>query len=112
MSGELLGRRERKLFDVLFHSEAQYENHDSKVTVNHFITRPLFLGGLAYIHHMKISTKNVKTSNRSSVVKKLQLNMFKKVTSFKQKLSLQRPICRSKCNVFSITVSVLSKIML
>ena len=29
--------------DVMFHSEAQYENHDSKVTVNHFITRPLCL---------------------------------------------------------------------
>ena len=29
-----------KIFDVMFHSEAQYENHDSKVTVNHFITRP------------------------------------------------------------------------
>ena len=33
---------ERGIFsDVMFHSEAQYENHDSKVTVNHFITRPL-----------------------------------------------------------------------
>ena len=29
------------LSDVMFHSEAQYENHDSKVTVNHFLTRPL-----------------------------------------------------------------------
>ena len=27
-------------FGVMFHSEAQYENHDSKVTVNHLITRP------------------------------------------------------------------------
>ena len=35
-----LDRRKRKIFDVMFHSEAQYENHDSKVTVNHFITRP------------------------------------------------------------------------
>ena len=40
MSGELLDRRETKIFDVRSHSEAQYENHDSKVTVNHFITRP------------------------------------------------------------------------
>ena len=40
MSGELLDRRERKIFDVMFHSEAQYENHDSQVTANHFITRP------------------------------------------------------------------------
>ena len=35
-----LDRRERKIFGVMFHSEAQYENHDSKVTVNHLITRP------------------------------------------------------------------------
>ena len=40
--------------DVMFHSEAQYENHDSKVTVNHFITSPLnvfrlFLGGIVYV---------------------------------------------------------------
>ena len=40
MSGELLDRRKRKIFGVMFHSEAQYENHDSKVTVNHLITRP------------------------------------------------------------------------
>ena len=32
MSGELLDRRERKIFGVMFHSEAQYENQDSKVT--------------------------------------------------------------------------------
>ena len=38
MSGELLDRRERKSFDVILLSEAQYENHDYKVTVNHFIT--------------------------------------------------------------------------
>ena len=25
--------------DVMFHSETQYENHDSKTIVNHFITR-------------------------------------------------------------------------
>ena len=30
MSGELLDRRERKIFGVMFHSEAQFENHDSK----------------------------------------------------------------------------------
>ena len=29
------------LSDVILHSEEQYENHDSKVTVNHFSTRPL-----------------------------------------------------------------------
>ena len=40
MSGELLDQRERKMFGVMFHSEAQYENQDSKVTVNHLITRP------------------------------------------------------------------------
>ena len=38
--GTFGSERERKIFDVMFHSEAQYENHDSKVTVNHFITRP------------------------------------------------------------------------
>ena len=32
----------REIFsDVIFHSEAQYENHDSKVTVNHFNIPPL-----------------------------------------------------------------------
>ena len=31
----------RIFFDVMFHSEAQYENHDSEVMVNHFIIRPL-----------------------------------------------------------------------
>ena len=29
MCEELLDRRERKSFDVMFHSEAQYENHES-----------------------------------------------------------------------------------
>ena len=51
MSGELLDRRERKIFDVMLYSEAQNENHDSKVTVNHFITRlkclPIISGQLS-----------------------------------------------------------------
>ena len=34
------GSEGEEIFDVMFHSEAQYENHDSKVTVNHLITRP------------------------------------------------------------------------
>ena len=35
------------MFDVMFHSEAQYEKHDSKVTVNHFITaQMIFVGTL------------------------------------------------------------------
>ena len=29
MSGELVNQRERIFSDVMFHSEAQYENHDS-----------------------------------------------------------------------------------
>ena len=34
------GSEGEEYFDVMFHLEAQYENHYSKVTVNQFITRP------------------------------------------------------------------------
>ena len=47
MSGELLDRRERKMFNVMFHSEAHYENHDSKVTVNHLKCLPVISGRLS-----------------------------------------------------------------
>ena len=36
--------RAREIFsEIMFHLEGQYENHDSKVTVNHYITRLLKL---------------------------------------------------------------------
>ena len=46
MSVELLDRREEK-FLIMFHSEAHYENHDSKVTVNHLKCLPIISGRLS-----------------------------------------------------------------
>ena len=57
MSGELLDQRERKIFDVMFHSEAHYENHDSKVTVNHLKYLPIISGRLSICAAQIISVK-------------------------------------------------------